>query len=180
MSQNRWRSSSINTSHDELRKGHEDEAVPLGFTFSYPALQDSIDHGVLQTWTKGFNIKGVEGHDIAEQLRDALEKRKLPINLVALANDTTGALIASTYTDPKTVIGAIFGTGCNAAYMETCGSIPKLRDQKVDLPPETPMAINCEYGAFDNSHRVLQGRLTTRPSMRSLQDRVNSRLKKCQ
>lgn len=115
-------------SYDELRKGHEDEVVPLGFTFSYPTLQDSIDHGVLQTWTKGFDIKGVEGHDIAEQLRDALEKRKLPINLVALANDTTGALIASTYTDPKTVIGAIFGTGCNATYMETWGSIPKLRD----------------------------------------------------
>ena len=50
-------------------------------------------------------------------------------------------------------IGCIFGTGCNAAYMENCGSIPKLAHLK--LPPDMPMAINCEYGAFDNDHVVL-------------------------
>ena len=71
---------------------------------------------------------------------------------MALVNDTTGAMIASAYNDPETIIGAIFGTGCNAAYMERVGSIPKL---KTDLSPDTPMAINCEYGAFDNAHRVL-------------------------
>ena len=61
-------------------------------------------------------------------------------------------MIASAYEDEDTIIGAIFGTGCNAAYMENCGSIPKL---KTDLPSDTLMAINCEYGAFDNDHRVL-------------------------
>ena len=76
----------------------------------------------------------------------------LPIELVALINDTTGAMIASAYNDPETIIGAIFGTGCNGAYMDNCGSIPKL---KADIDPETPMAINCEYGAFDNAHKVL-------------------------
>lgn len=50
-------------------------------------------------------------------------------------------------------IGCIFGTGCNAAYIENCGSIPKLAH--LNLPPETPMAINCEWGAFDNEHKVL-------------------------
>jgi hexokinase len=50
-------------------------------------------------------------------------------------------------------IGCIFGTGCNAAYMENCGSIPKLAH--MNLPPDMPMAINCEYGAFDNDHVVL-------------------------
>lgn len=50
-------------------------------------------------------------------------------------------------------IGCIFGTGCNAAYMENCGSIPKLKH--LNLPDDTPMAINCEYGAFDNDHKVL-------------------------
>lgn len=50
-------------------------------------------------------------------------------------------------------IGCIFGTGCNAAYMENCGSIPKLKH--LNLPDDTPMAINCEYGAFDNEHKVL-------------------------
>lgn len=78
--------------------------------------------------------------------------QNLPLELVALVNDTTGAMIASAYKDPDTIIGAIFGTGCNAAYVENVGSIPKL---KTSLPPDTPMAINCEYGAFDNAHRVL-------------------------
>lgn len=50
-------------------------------------------------------------------------------------------------------IGCIFGTGCNAAYMENCGSIPKLAD--LNLPADLPMAINCEWGAFDNEHKVL-------------------------
>jgi hexokinase len=52
-----------------------DAKLNLGFTFSYPALQDYIDHAILQTWTKGFDIKGVEGNDVAGQMREAMEKR---------------------------------------------------------------------------------------------------------
>ncbi|PPJ56244.1 hypothetical protein CBER1_06375 [Cercospora berteroae] len=129
------------------------EPIPFGFTFSYPASQQYVDHGILQTWTKGLDISGVEGEDVAAQLKEALEKRNLPIRLVALINDTTGAMIASSYHDSETRIGAIFGTGCNAAYMEDIGSIPKLKGS--DLPADGQMAINCEYGAFDNGHHVL-------------------------
>ncbi|OTA93844.1 hypothetical protein M434DRAFT_385026, partial [Hypoxylon sp. CO27-5] len=86
--------------------------------FSFPASQDYIHHGKLKTWTKGFDIDGVEGEDAASQLRDALAKRNLPLELVALVNDTTEAMVASAYKDPDTIIGAIFGTGCNAAYVE--------------------------------------------------------------
>lgn len=60
-------------------------------------------------------------------------------------------MIASAYSDPETIIGAIFGTGCNASYMENCGSIAKFGG----LPANLPMAINCEYGAFDNDRSVL-------------------------
>ena len=55
--------------------GDRDKPIPLGFTFSYPTTQDYIDHGILQTWTKGFDIKGVEGCDVAAQLREVLAKR---------------------------------------------------------------------------------------------------------
>jgi hexokinase len=60
-------------------------------------------------------------------------------------------MIASAYSDPEVIMGAIFGTGCNASYMENCGSIAKLGG----LPENLPMAINCEYGAFDNDRCVL-------------------------
>ncbi|KAK4165776.1 hexokinase [Cladorrhinum sp. PSN259] len=140
----------IETHHGDVNKI---DKLPLGFTFSYPATQNFIDEGILQRWTKGFDIAGVEGHNIVPMFEAALERRGVPIKLGALINDTTGTLIASAYTDPKMKIGCIFGTGCNAAYMEDCGSIPKLAH--LNLPPETPMAINCEWGAFDNEHKVL-------------------------
>lgn len=139
--------------HHEVEELETADAIPLGFTFSFPATQDYIDNGILQRWTKGFDISGVEGKDIAPMLEAALARRKLPIKLSALVNDTTGTLIASAYTDDTMRIGCIFGTGCNAAYMENCGSVPKIAHY--NLPPDMPIAINCEYGAFDNEHVVL-------------------------
>lgn len=139
--------------HHEVENLEQLDKIPLGFTFSFPATQTYIDNGILQRWTKGFDISGVEGKDVAPLFEAAIAKRKLPIRLSALINDTTGTLIASAYTDDTMKIGCIFGTGCNAAYMENCGSIPKIADY--NLPPEMPIAINCEYGAFDNEHVVL-------------------------
>ncbi len=139
-----------------LEYHHEGKTVtdmPLGFTFSYPATQNYIDHGVLQRWTKGFDIDGVEGHDVVPMFEAALAKRGLPIKVTALINDTTGTLVASAYTDDQIRIGCIFGTGCNAAYMENIGSIPKIAHY--NLPPDMPMAINCEWGAFDSENVVL-------------------------
>jgi len=133
--------------------GQKLDELHLGFTFSFPATQDYIDHGVLQRWTKGFDIAGVEGENVVPMFEAAIAKRGVPIKLTALINDTTGTMIASAYTDPKMKIGCIFGTGCNAAYMEDCGSIPKLAH--MNLPKDMPMAINCEWGAFDNEHKVL-------------------------
>ena len=55
--------------------GTSETPLPLAFTFSYPATQHYIDHGILQRWTKGFDIDGCEGNDMVEQLSDALAKR---------------------------------------------------------------------------------------------------------
>lgn len=63
--------------------------------------------------------------------------------LTALINDTTGTLIASSYVNPRTRIAVIFGTGCNAAYMERVGDIPKIKNLGID--DEAQMAINCEW-----------------------------------
>ena len=139
--------------HHEVEDLEKLDKIPLGFTFSFPATQNYIDNGILQRWTKGFDISGVEGKDVAPLFEAALAKRNLPIRLSALINDTTGTLIASAYTDDTMRIGCIFGTGCNAAYMEDCGSVPKIANY--NLPPDMPIAINCEYGAFDNEHVVL-------------------------
>ncbi|KAF8323783.1 hexokinase [Clavulina sp. PMI_390] len=131
-----------------LKKGQE---VALGFTFSYPCTQERIDEATLIRWTKGFGAPNIEGHDVASMLRKALAKQNLPVNLTAVINDTTGTLIASHYVNPKTRIGVIFGTGCNAAYMEKVKNIPKMKSLGLlEEDPEAEVAINCEWGAFDS------------------------------
>ncbi|KAG0682460.1 hexokinase A [Pichia californica] len=134
----------------------ENKTFPLGFTFSYPATQNKIDSGVLQRWTKGFDIAGVEGHDVVPMLMEQINKRSLPIKVVALINDTCGTLVASRYVDPLTEMGCIFGTGVNGAYYELAGDITKLKGKFADdITDDTSMLINCEYGSFDNAHKVI-------------------------
>ncbi|RDB17141.1 Hexokinase-2 [Hypsizygus marmoreus] len=141
----------VDTNLADADAGHElqpGEMLPLGFTFSYPCLQSKIDHGELIRWTKGFGATNTEGRDVAEMFRQSLLKYNLPVVLTALINDTTGTLIASHYVNPKTRIACIFGTGCNAAYMERVGDIPKIKHLGID--DSAQMAINCEWGAFDS------------------------------
>lgn len=125
-----------------------EEDIALGFTFSYPMEQDAIDHGKLVRWTKGFGNPNTEGRDCAAMFRKSLETNNVPIKLTSIINDTTGTLIASNYVKQDTKIACIFGTGCNAAYMEHIKNIPKIEHYK--LPADEDMAINCEYGAFDS------------------------------
>ncbi|SCU95615.1 LADA_0G16534g1_1 [Lachancea dasiensis] len=155
-----------------------DHALPLGFTFSYPASQDRINEGFLQRWTKGFDIDGVEGKDVVPMLQEQLKKRDIPIDVVALINDTTGTLVASMYTDPETRMGCIFGTGVNGAYYDVCSGVEKLQGRLADdVDPDAPMAINCEYGSFDNElitlprtkYDILVDKQSPRPGQQSFE-----------
>lgn len=65
--------------------------------------------------------------------------------MTALINDTTGTLIASHYVNPKTKIAVIFGTGCNAAYMENVRDIEKIKSLGID--DDAQMGINCEWAS---------------------------------
>lgn len=55
-------------------EGEDDNPLPLGFTFLCPR-DSGLYYGVLQTWTEDFDIKEVEGYDVASELRDALTKQ---------------------------------------------------------------------------------------------------------
>ncbi|GIC88613.1 putative hexokinase [Aspergillus udagawae] len=136
-----------------LRIDLRSKVLPLAFTFSYPVIQSSIKFGVLQRWTKDFCVSGVEGHDVVFQLEAAFERKQIPVRVVALVNDTVGTLFAAAYGDREAKIGSIASSGCNAAYMEEVGAIPKI--QGCGLPSDALIAINTEYGAFDNSRRIL-------------------------
>lgn len=54
---------------------HNGDVLPLAFTFSFPVTQPNIRSGILQRWTKDFDVKGVEGEDVVPQLEEAFRKR---------------------------------------------------------------------------------------------------------
>ncbi|KAI0534046.1 glucokinase [Xylaria digitata] len=138
--------------------GCEDENLfQLGFTFSFPVQQFGINKGSLIRWTKGFDIPDAVGKDVCALLQDEIDLLHLPVKVAALVNDTVGTLMARSYTSPgktATLIGAIFGTGTNGAYVEKITNLQKSVDGHYDKSTGE-MVINTEWGSFDNQLNVL-------------------------
>ncbi|KAJ1918722.1 hypothetical protein H4219_002444 [Mycoemilia scoparia] len=136
--------------------GKDDKAIPMGFTFSYPVLQTSLASGKLMHWTKGITAPGCVGKDVVRLLHDALLRRHIRVDIVALLNDTVGTLLASAYMHPGSQIGVIFGTGTNAAYYESIRNVEKWKKEaKEPVNDSGEMIINMEWGAFDSGYDVL-------------------------
>lgn len=139
----------------------ESKLFSLGFTFSFPVNQSSINQGTLIRWTKGFDIADAIGKDVCKLLQDAIDNLHLPVRVVALVNDTVGTLMARSYTSPGksgTLLGAIFGTGTNGAYVEKLDRISKLKTESNGSTYDKTtgqMVINTEWGSFDNAMNTL-------------------------
>lgn len=142
--------------------GYRDEEVfQLGFTFSFPVHQVGINKGNLLRWTKGFDIHETVGQDVCGLLQTEIDLLKLPVKVAALVNDTVGTLMARSYTSPNkttTLLGAIFGTGTNGAYVEKLDKVKKMElvAPEAEYDRSTgEMIINTEWGSFDNHLSVL-------------------------
>ena len=139
----------------------EEEIFQLGFTFSFPVHQIGINKGTLIRWTKGFDISDAIGKDVCALLQAEIDALQLPVKVAALVNDTVGTLMARSYTAPgktNTLLGAIFGTGTNGAYVEKLDRVTKMKDlgEGADYDKSTgEMIINTEWGSFDNELSVL-------------------------
>ncbi|KAH7311448.1 hexokinase [Stachybotrys elegans] len=132
----------------------------LGFTFSFTFDQYALNKGALMYWTKAFSIEDAIGRDPCAMLQEALDERRLPLTVTALVNDTVGTLAARAYCAPTkngTLLGAIFGTGTNGAYMERVYNIRKLHSNRAfaTANPGVFMALNTEWGGFDRDLSVL-------------------------
>ncbi|KAL2926301.1 Hexokinase-2 [Bienertia sinuspersici] len=103
-----------NNSDFDILPGRKRE---LGFTFSFPVHQTRIDSGTLLNWTKDYDVQDSIGKDMVEELKAALEKRAININVSALLNDTVGTLAGGRFYDKNVVAAVILGTGMNAAYV---------------------------------------------------------------
>ncbi|KAK1555242.1 hypothetical protein Q3G72_023843 [Acer saccharum] len=56
----------------------------LGFTFSFPVMQTSINSENLVRWTKGFDIDDAVGQDVVVELKKAMKRQGLDMNVSAL------------------------------------------------------------------------------------------------
>ncbi|KAF2666447.1 hypothetical protein BT63DRAFT_458804 [Microthyrium microscopicum] len=139
----------------------EEEIFNMGFTFSFPVRQVGINKGYLIRWTKGFDIADAIGKDVCGLLQAEIDALHLPVRVAALVNDTVGTLMARSYTSPGktgTLLGAIFGTGTNGAYVEKLSKVTKLTNaEEKGLYDESTgeMIINTEWGSFDNGLKTL-------------------------
>ncbi|KAL2158329.1 hypothetical protein VTH06DRAFT_4377 [Thermothelomyces fergusii] len=138
--------------------GFKDEHIfHMGFTFSFPVKQIGINKGTLIRWTKGFDIPDAVGKDVCALLQEEIDKLNLPVKVAALVNDTVGTLMARSYTSPNkhgSILGAIFGTGTNGAYIEKLANLKKGLVGEYD-DSTGHMVINTEWGSFDNELNVL-------------------------
>nr|XP_028682402.1 putative hexokinase HKDC1 isoform X2 [Macaca mulatta] len=126
--------------------GLKGASLPLGFTFSFPCRQMSIDKGTLIGWTKGFKATDCEGEDVVDMLREAIKRRnEFDLDIVAVVNDTVGTMMTCGYEDPNCEIGLIAGTGSNMCYMEDMRNIEMVEGD------EGKMCINTEWGGFGDN-----------------------------
>ncbi|XP_020094615.1 hexokinase-4, chloroplastic [Ananas comosus] len=117
----------------------------IGFTFSFPVKQTSIDSGILIKWTKGFAVSGTAGKDVVACLTEAMKRQGLDMRVSALVNDTVGTLAGARYWDDDVMVAVILGTGTNACYIERMDAIPKLQGLQTG---SGKTIINTEWGAF--------------------------------
>ncbi|XP_050439041.1 hexokinase type 2-like [Adelges cooleyi] len=130
--------------------------LPVGFTFSFPMRQRTVDSGVLTKWTKGFRCDGVVGQDVVQLLRRSIAKHAgLHVNVCAILNDTVGTLMSSAWNDAKTKLGLVVGTGTNCCYVERVGAVGLYAGD----PGKKQMVINLEWGSFGDNGE-LEGLVT--------------------
>lgn len=126
-----------------------DRVIPMGFTFSFPMHQRSLDSGYLVTWTKSFKAAGVEKEDVVKLLKEAIDRRNdNHVEIMCILNDTTGTLLQGASLDHKTAIAIILGTGSNACYVEKAD---KVKHWETERHGEKKVLIDVEWGAFGDN-----------------------------
>ncbi|KAL7678337.1 hypothetical protein ACOME3_004570 [Neoechinorhynchus agilis] len=141
----------ISSKIDEFMRIHKmDKKKPrnLGFTFSFPCLQKSLNSGNLMQWTKNFDCQDVVGTDVVQWLQESIEERGLNIKVVALVNDTVGTLMATAFQYPDCSMGMIVGTGTNACYIEEVKNIKNFVNLSSN---DRYMIVNMEWGGYGDT-----------------------------
>ncbi|KAJ6436906.1 reverse transcriptase [Purpureocillium lavendulum] len=138
-----------------------DDYRRLGFTFSFTYESHSLSSGTTLQWDKGWDIADALGRDPCEMLQTAIDDLELPVLVCAMTSDSVGTFMARAYTSPRssaTLVGAVFGTGTNAAYVECLENVRVLhaRNEFRNRRSGNVMIMNTEWGAWlDDDNTVV-------------------------
>ncbi|XP_003781951.1 hexokinase-3 [Otolemur garnettii] len=122
------------------------QSLQLGFSFSFPCHQTGLDRSTLISWTKGFRCSGVEGQDVVQLLRDAIQRLgAYNIDVVAVVNDTVGTMMGCEPGVRPCEVGLVVDTGTNACYMEEAQHVAVLDNDR------GRMCVSVEWGSFSDN-----------------------------
>lgn len=125
-----------------------DQAINIGFCFSYRVQMNKDLDGRLIAWAKEIKAKEVVDTLVGEELLKAIKKYSNVDRKIVVLNDTTAVLLGGIPLDInhecEKYVGAIYGTGFNCCYIEDVKNIKKLNDSL-----EKSMIINTETGNFN-------------------------------
>ncbi|XP_036920331.1 hexokinase-3 isoform X2 [Sturnira hondurensis] len=117
--------------------------LQLGFNFSFPCHQTGLDRSTLISWTKGFRCSGVEGQDVVQLLREAIQRQgTYSVDLVAVVNDTVGTMMGCGPGCAPCEVGLVVDTGTNACYMEEARHMAVLDEDRGRV------CVSVEWGSF--------------------------------
>ncbi|EKV05518.1 Hexokinase-1 [Penicillium digitatum] len=113
-----WMAGQIETILKEVGADYGRGDVPLGMglSWSFPIEQISHNRGLVIHMGKGFKASvGTVGQELGDLLIQSCRKRNLNVEVAAIVNDSSAALLSRAYVDPKTRMSLILGTGTNMA-----------------------------------------------------------------
>lgn len=125
----------------------DNQAVKLGYCFSYPAKATGEGDAILLRWTKGLNIEGVVGRQVGDLLKQSLKANGYNISSLKVLNDTVASLLGGVHLYRQgrfgqNYIGLILGTGTNMAGVFNPNQLAKI------AAFSNPMVVNLESGNF--------------------------------
>ena len=126
--------------------------LPVGLSWSFPIDQTSARSGRLIPMGKGFRCSnGTVGQDLSLLIEQACQIRNISIRVEAIVNDSSATLLSQAYSDPRTCMSLILGTGTNVAlHFPVHGIAPS----KFGVRPESwfecaqHVLINTELSMF--------------------------------
>ena len=144
-----------------------DQAVNIGFCFSYQVAMDASLDGKLVAWAKEIKAKEVVGKWVGKELLNAIKKYSPVERKIVVLNDTTAVLLGGMPLDKlheyKKYVGAIYGTGFNCCYEENTTNILKFKGLNEGI-----MIINTETGNFSGFKRgVFDEELTNESALKN-------------